>query len=56
MGSAVFFLILRSILLLYSAWSVVNRVQVLYGCMYFLAVDVLVCVDVTVISSAYAMT
>ena len=27
-----------------------------YGCMYFLAVLVLVCVDVIVMSSAYAMT
>ena len=28
----------------------------MYGCMYFLAVLVLVCVDVMVMSSAYAMT
>ena len=27
-----------------------------YGCMYFLAALVLVCVDVMVMSSAYAMT
>ena len=69
-GSAVLF-ILRSRLLLYSAGSGVNRVQVVlsgfcvrvycfvqvktvcrYGCMYFLAAFVLVCVDVMVISSA----
>ena len=69
MGSAVFF-ILRSRLLLYSAGSGVNRVQVVlsefsvrlfcfvqiktlcrYGCMYFLAALVLVCVDVMVMSS-----
>ena len=62
MGSAVLFM-LRSRLLLYSAGSGVNRVQVvlpgfsvrffcfvqvktlrMYGCMYFLAVLVLVCV------------
>ena len=69
MGSAVLF-ILRSRLLLYSAGSGVNRVQILsgfsgdcfvlsrqkalcrYGCMYLLAVLVLVCVDVMVMSSA----
>ena len=70
MGSAVLF-ILRSRLLLYSAGSGVNRVQVVlsgfsvrffcfvqaktlcsYGCMYFLAALVLVCVDVMVMSSA----
>ena len=64
MGSAVLF-ILRSRLLLYSAGSGVNRVQVVlsgfsvrlfcfvqaktvcrYGCMYFLAALVRVCVDV----------
>ena len=69
MGSAVLF-ILRFILLLYSAGSVVNRVQVVlsgfnvrlfcfvqaktlcrYGCMYFLAALVFVCVDVMVMSS-----
>ena len=69
MGSAVLF-ILRSRLLLYSAESGVNRVQVVlsgfsvrlfcfvqtktlcrYGCMYFLAALVLVCVDVMVMSS-----
>ena len=63
--------IFRSGLLLYSAWSGVNRVQVVlsgfsvrlfcfvqaktlcrYGCMYFLAALVLVCVDVMVMSSA----
>ena len=74
MGSEVLF-ILRSRLLLYSAGSGVNRVQVVlsgfsvrlfcfvqaktlcgYGCMYFLAKLVLVCVDVMVMSSAYAMT
>ena len=68
MGSAVLF-ILRSRLLLYSAGSGVNRVQVVlsgfsvrlfcfvqaktfyrYGCMYFLAALVLVCVDVMVMS------
>ena len=73
MGSAVLF-ILRSRLLLYSAGSGVNRVQVvlsgfsvtlfcfvqantlcMYGCMYFLAVLIIVCVDVMVMSSAYAM-
>ena len=61
----------RSRLLVYSAGSGVNRVQVVlsgfskrlfcfvqaktlcrYGCMYFLAALVLVCVDVTVMSSA----
>ena len=70
MGSAVLF-ILRSRLLLYSAGSGVNRVQVVlsgfsvrllcfvktktisrYGCMYFLAALVLVCVDVMVMSFA----
>ena len=69
MGCAVWF-ILRSRLLLYSAWSVVNRVQVIlsgftvtlfcfvqaklfsrYGCVYFLSVGVLVCVNVMVMSS-----
>ena len=74
MGSLVLF-ILKSKLLLYSAGSVVNRVQVVlsgfsirlfcfvhektlcsYGCKYFLAELVLVCVDVMVMSSAYAMT
>ena len=63
--------IFRSRLLLYSAGSGVNRVQVVlsgfsvrlfvlsrqlflcsYGCMYFLAALVLVCVDVIVMSSA----
>ena len=70
MGSAVLF-IFRSRLLLYSARSGVNRVQVVlsvyrvrlfcfvqaktlwrYGCMYFLAALVLVCVDVMVMLSA----
>ena len=70
MGSAVLF-ILRSRLLLYSAGSGVNRVQVvlsgfsvrlfcfvqaktlcMYGCMYFLAALVLVCIDVMLMSSA----
>ena len=67
MRSAVLF-ILRSRLLLYSVGSGVNRVQVVlsgysvcfvqektlcrYGCMYFFAVLVLVCVDVIVVSSA----
>ena len=74
MRSAVLF-IFRSRLLLYSAGSGVNRVQVVlsgfsvrlfcfvqattlcrYGCMYFLAAPVLVCVDVMVMSSAWAMT
>ena len=69
MGSAVLF-ILRSRLLVYSAGSGVNRVQVVligfsvtlicfvqaktvcrYGCMYFLAALVIVCVDVMVMSS-----
>ena len=66
MGSALLFIV-RSRLLVYSAGSGVNRVQVSgfskrlfcfvqaktlcrYGCMYFLAALVLVCVDV--ISSA----
>ena len=70
MRSAVLFLF-RSRLLLYSAGSRVNRVQVvlsgfsvrffcfiqaktlcMYGCMYFLAALLLVCVDVMVMSSA----
>ena len=68
MGSTLLF-ILGYRLLLYSAWSGVNRVQVVlsgfskrllcfvqaktlcrYGCMYFLAALVLVCVDVTCVS------
>ena len=74
MGSAVL-LICRSRLLLYSAGSGVNRVQVVlygfsvrlfcfvpaktlcrYGCMYYLAAIVLVCVDVMMMPSASAMT
>ena len=74
MGSALL-CILRSRLLVYSAGSGVNRVQVVlsgfsmrlfgfvqtktlckYGCIYFLAALVLVCVDVMVMSSAWAMT
>ena len=70
MGSALL-CIVRSRLLVYSAGSGVNRVQVVlsgfsmrlfcfvqaktfcrYGCIYFLAALVLVCVDVMVISSA----
>ena len=70
MGSALVFVV-RSRLLVYSAGSGVNRVQVVlsgfskrlfcfgqaktlcrYGCMYFLAALVLVCVDVIVMSSA----
>ena len=70
MGSGVLF-ILRSRLLVYSAGSVVNRVQVVlsgfyvrvlcfvqaktvcrYGCMYFLAALVLVCMVVMVMLSA----
>ena len=70
MGSALLF-IFKSRLLVYSAGSGVNRVQVVlsgfsmilfcfvhaktlcrYGCMYFLAALVLVCVDVMVMSSA----
>ena len=70
LDSAVVFMF-RSRLLLYSAGSGVNRVQVVlsgfsvrlfcfvqaktlcrYGCMYFLAALVLVCVDVMVMSSA----
>ena len=62
-------------MLLYSARSGVNRVQVLlsgfnmrllcflqaktlcmYGCMYFWAALVLICVDVMMMSSAYDMT
>ena len=68
MGSALLF-ILRSRLLVYSAGYGVNRVSGFsvrllcfvqaktvcrYGCMYFLAASVLVCLDVMV--SAYAMT
>ena len=71
MGSALLF-IARSRLLVYSAWSGMNRVQVVlsgfsrrlfcfvqantlcrYGCVYFLAAIVLVCVDVIVMSSAH---
>ena len=59
MGSALLFII-RSRLLVYSAGSGVNRVQVVvqantlcrYGCMYLLAALVLVCVDVMVMSPA----
>ena len=70
MGSALLFIV-RSRLLVYSAGSGVNRVQVVlsgfsmklfcyvqantvcrYGCMYFLAALVLVCVDVMVMSYA----
>ena len=70
MGSVLLFIV-RSRLLVYSAGSSVNRVQVVlsgfcerlfcfvhaktlcrYCCMYFLAVLVLVCVDVIVMSSA----
>ena len=70
MRSAVLF-IFRSRLLLYSAESGVNRVQIVlsgfsvrlfcfveaktlcrYGCMYFFAAFVLVCVDVMMMSSA----
>ena len=70
MSSAVLF-ILRHRLLVYSAGSGVNRVQVVlsgfsvrlfcfaqaktlcrYGCMYFLAILLLVCVGVIVMSSA----
>ena len=70
MGSALLFIV-RSRLLVYSAGTGVNRVQVVlsgfskrlfcfvqaktlcrYGCMYFLAALVLVCVDVIVMSSA----
>ena len=68
MGSALLF-IFRSRLLVYSAGSGVNRVQVVlsgfskrlfcpaktlcrYGCMYFMAALVLVCVDVIVMLSA----
>ena len=74
MGSVLLFIV-RSRLLVYSAGSGVNRVQVdlsgfskrlfcfvqtktlcRYGCMYFLAELLLVCVDVIVMSSAYAVT
>ena len=68
MGSALF-CNFRSRLLVYSAGSSMNRVQVvlsgfsmrlfcwaktlcMYGCMYFLAALVLVCVDAMVMSSA----
>ena len=70
MNTALLF-IFRPRLLLYSAGSGVNRLQVVcldlvwdcyvlsrqktlcrYGCMYFLAALVLVCVDVMVMSSA----
>ena len=65
MGSALLFIV-RPRLLVYSAGSGVNRVQVVLSgfskrlfcfvqaklCMYFMAVLVLVCVDVIVISSA----
>ena len=70
MGRALLFIV-RCRLLVYSAGSGVNRVQVvlsgfskrlfcfgqattvcMYGCMYFLAALVLVCVDVIVMSSA----
>ena len=70
MGSALLCMF-RSRLLVYSAGSVVNRVQVvlsefsmrlfcfvqaktfcMYGCIYFLAEFVRVCVDVMVMSSA----
>ena len=70
MGSALLFIV-RSRLLVYSAGSGVNSVQVVlsgfsmrlfcfvqaktlcrYGCMYFLAALVIVCVDVMVMSSA----
>ena len=69
MGSALLFIV-RSRLLVYSAGSCMNRVQVVlsgfsmrlfcfvqaktlyrYGCMYFLAALVLVCVDVMEMSS-----
>ena len=69
--SAVLF-IFKSRLLLYFAGSGVNRVQVVlsvfsvrffqaktlcrYGCMYFLTALALVCVDVMLMSSAWAMT
>ena len=60
--SALLFIV-RSRLLVYSAGSDVNRMQVVlsrkkfmlvspYSCMYFLAALVLVCMDVIVISSA----
>ena len=70
MGSAVLF-ILTSRLLVYSAGSGVNKVKVVLSgfivrlfsfvhgktlCRYFLAELVLVCVDVMVMSSAYAMS
>ena len=70
MSCALFFIV-RSRLLVYSAGSGVNRVQVVlsgfskrvlcfvqtktlcrYGCMYFLAALVIVCVDAIVMSSA----
>ena len=70
MGSVLLFIV-SSRLFVYSAGSVVNRVQVVlsgfsmrlfcfvqaetlcrYGCMYFLAVLVHVCVDAMVVSSA----
>ena len=61
MGSALLFIV-RSRFIVYSAGSGVNRVQVVcfvqaktlcrYGCMYFLAALVLVCIDMMVMSSA----
>ena len=70
MGSALLFIV-RSRLLVYTAGSSVNKVQVVlsgfskrlfcfvqtkmlcrYGCMYFLAALVLVCVDVIMMSYA----
>ena len=74
-GSAVLCILRSRLLIIYSAGSGVNRVQVVlsgfsmrlfcfvqaktvcrYGCIYFLAALVLVCVDVMVMSSAYVMT
>ena len=71
MGSALLCIFRSRYMLVYSAGSGVNRVQVVlsafsmrlfcfvqakslcgYGCMYFLAALVLVCVDVMVLSSA----
>ena len=72
---SVLLFIVRYRLLVYSAGSGVNRVQVIlsvfsmrlfcfvqtktvcrYGCMFFLAALILLCVDVIVMSSAYTMT
>ena len=61
MGSALLFIV-RSRLLVYSAGSAecklicLDLVRVFFPGMYFLAALMLVCVDVMIMSSAYAMT